>query len=179
MSSRTKGTTHKMMRTSHLLIYPLHLQRNTYKDPSLELMPSNLTIRYFRFLELFLIYMRIWCCLNQICLLLLGMMDLAWMRRTSIGAWSHMEEMAASTWGLKMTPQVEISVLWSHHNAAKDAWTNFTSFYIIFFVQGLFLVLRHLILWARPMHFRNRPFRDFYEAVWVEEGPSRCVFGQP
>jgi hypothetical protein len=48
-----------LMRTSHLLIHPLHLQRNTYKDLSLELVPSNLTIRYFRFLELFLTYMRI------------------------------------------------------------------------------------------------------------------------
>jgi hypothetical protein len=36
-----------MMRTSHLLIHPLHLQRNKYKDLSLELVPSNLTIRYF------------------------------------------------------------------------------------------------------------------------------------
>jgi hypothetical protein len=48
-----------LMRTSHLLIHPLYLQRNTYKDLSLELVPSNLTIRYFRFLELFLTYMRI------------------------------------------------------------------------------------------------------------------------
>jgi hypothetical protein len=32
---------------------------NTYKDLSLELVPSNLTIRYFHFLELFLTYMRI------------------------------------------------------------------------------------------------------------------------
>jgi predicted phosphoadenosine phosphosulfate sulfurtransferase len=48
-----------MMRTSHLLIHPLHLQWDTYKDLSLELVPSNLTIRYFRFLELFLTYMRI------------------------------------------------------------------------------------------------------------------------
>jgi hypothetical protein len=49
----------RLMRTSHLLRHPLHLQRNTYKDLSLELVPSNLTIRYFRFLELFLTYMRI------------------------------------------------------------------------------------------------------------------------
>jgi hypothetical protein len=49
----------EVMRTSHLLIQPLNLQRNTYKDPSLELVPSNLTIRYFRFMELFLTYMRI------------------------------------------------------------------------------------------------------------------------
>jgi hypothetical protein len=48
-----------VMRTSHLLIHPLHIQQNTYKDLSLELVPSNLTIRYFRFLELFLTYMRI------------------------------------------------------------------------------------------------------------------------
>jgi hypothetical protein len=48
-----------VMRTSHLLIHPLHLQQNTYKDLSLDLVPSNLTIRYFCFLELFLIYMRI------------------------------------------------------------------------------------------------------------------------
>jgi hypothetical protein len=49
----------QLMRTSHLLIHPLHLQRNTYKDLSLELVPSNLTIMYFCFLELFLTYMRI------------------------------------------------------------------------------------------------------------------------
>jgi hypothetical protein len=48
-----------MMRTSHLLIHPLHLQQITYKDLSLDLVPSNLTIRYFRLLELFLTYMRI------------------------------------------------------------------------------------------------------------------------
>jgi hypothetical protein len=48
-----------MMRTSHLLIHLMHLQRNTYKDLSLELVPGNLTIRYFRFLELFLTYVRI------------------------------------------------------------------------------------------------------------------------
>jgi hypothetical protein len=38
------------MRTSHLLIRPLHLQRNTYKDLSLELVPSNLTIKVLSFL---------------------------------------------------------------------------------------------------------------------------------
>jgi hypothetical protein len=48
-----------MMRISHLLIHPLHLQRSKYKDLSLELVPSNLTIRYFCFLELSLTYMRI------------------------------------------------------------------------------------------------------------------------
>jgi hypothetical protein len=48
-----------VMRTSHLLIHLLHLHRNTHKDLSLELMPSNLTIRYFHFLELFLTYVRI------------------------------------------------------------------------------------------------------------------------
>jgi hypothetical protein len=53
------GSQEPMMRTSHLLIHPLHLQRNTYKDLSLELVPSNLAIRYFCFLELFLTYMRI------------------------------------------------------------------------------------------------------------------------
>ena len=54
-------------------------------------------------------------------------------------------------------------------------------FKIIFhkFVQVLFLVLRHLILWARPMYFRNRYFTGFLEALYVEEGPFRCVFGQP
>jgi hypothetical protein len=55
--SRSK-TSWNLMRTSHLLIHPLHLQWNTYKDLSLELVPSNLTIRYFRFLELILTYMR-------------------------------------------------------------------------------------------------------------------------
>src|SRR3954470_824981 len=48
-----------MMWTSHLLIQPLYLQLHTYKDLSLDLVPNNLTIRYFRFLELFLTYMRI------------------------------------------------------------------------------------------------------------------------
>jgi hypothetical protein len=48
-----------MMRTSHLLIHPLHLQWSKYKDPSLELVPRNITIRYFRVLELSLSYMRI------------------------------------------------------------------------------------------------------------------------
>src|SRR3954465_4675571 len=48
-----------MMWTSHLLIQPWYLQLHTYKDPSQDLVPNNLTIRYFRFLELFLIYMRI------------------------------------------------------------------------------------------------------------------------
>ena len=62
-----------MMWTSHLLIQPLYLQLHTYKDLSLDLVPNNLTIKYFRFLELFLTYMRILCCLNQIYFLLLGM----------------------------------------------------------------------------------------------------------
>jgi hypothetical protein len=48
-----------MMRSSHLLIQPLHLHRSKYKDLSLELVPINLTIRYFHFLELSLTYMRI------------------------------------------------------------------------------------------------------------------------
>src|SRR3954465_5297674 len=48
-----------LMWTSLLLIQPLYLQLHTYKDPSQDLVPNNLTIRYFRFLELFLIYMRI------------------------------------------------------------------------------------------------------------------------
>src|SRR3954462_11450801 len=48
-----------LMWTSLLLIQPLYLQQHTYKDPSQDLVPNNLTIRYFRFLELFLTYMRI------------------------------------------------------------------------------------------------------------------------
>src|SRR3954470_898243 len=48
-----------VMWTSLLLIQPLYLQQHTYKDPSQDLVPNNLTIRYFRFLELFLTYMRI------------------------------------------------------------------------------------------------------------------------
>src|SRR3954471_1532026 len=48
-----------VMWTSLLLIQPLYLQLHTYKDPSQDLVPNNLTIRYFRFLELFLTYMRI------------------------------------------------------------------------------------------------------------------------
>jgi hypothetical protein len=48
-----------LMRTSHLLIQPLYLQQHKYNDQSLELVQNNLTIRYFRFLELFLTYMRI------------------------------------------------------------------------------------------------------------------------
>jgi hypothetical protein len=57
--ARLYGNIQKLMRTSHLLIHPLHLQRNIYKDLSLELVPSNLTIRYFCFLEVFITYMRI------------------------------------------------------------------------------------------------------------------------
>ena len=38
------------MWTSFLLIQPLYLQQHTYKDPSQDLVPNNLTIRYFRFL---------------------------------------------------------------------------------------------------------------------------------
>src|SRR3954462_3550958 len=68
---------HSLMWTSVLLIQPLYLQQHTYKDPSQDLVPNNLTIRYFRFLELFLTYMRILCCLNQMYFLLLGMMDQA------------------------------------------------------------------------------------------------------
>src|SRR4051812_13233792 len=49
----------KLMWTSLLLIQPLYLQQHTYKDPSQDLVPNNLSIRYFRFLELFLTYMRI------------------------------------------------------------------------------------------------------------------------
>jgi hypothetical protein len=107
-----------LLRTSHLFIYPLYLQWYKYKDLSLEVMPNKLTIRYFWFLELLLTYMRIWCCLNHMCLLLLGMMGLAWIRGTSIRALSCME-MAASMWGLKRMPKVEILELWSHHN---DDW---------------------------------------------------------
>jgi hypothetical protein len=55
MTSIQEGS---MMRISHLLIHLLHLQRSIYKELSLELMPSNLTISYFRFLELSLTYMR-------------------------------------------------------------------------------------------------------------------------
>jgi hypothetical protein len=40
-----------------MLIQPLHIL--VYKDLSLELMLSNLIIKYFRFSEQFLIYMRI------------------------------------------------------------------------------------------------------------------------
>src|SRR3954464_13627347 len=80
-----------MMWTSLLLIQPLYLQLHTHKDPSQDLVPNNLTIRYFRFLELFLIYMRVRCCLNQLYFLLLGMMGQAWMQGTSIGAWPCME----------------------------------------------------------------------------------------
>src|SRR3954468_1826494 len=54
-----RGTKPYMMGTSLLLIQPLYLQLHTYKEPSQDLVPNNLTIRYFRFLELFLIYMRI------------------------------------------------------------------------------------------------------------------------
>src|SRR3954470_10250344 len=52
-------TRSSLMWTSLLLIQPLYLQQHTYKDPSQDLVPNNLTIRYFRFLELFLTYMRI------------------------------------------------------------------------------------------------------------------------
>ena len=39
--------------------HTLHLQPHKYKDLSLELVPNNLIIRYFHFLELFFTYMRI------------------------------------------------------------------------------------------------------------------------
>jgi hypothetical protein len=94
----------------HLLIQPSYLQLHKY-----ELVPNNLTIRYFRFLELFVTNMRMWFYLNQMCLLLLGMMDLAWMRRTNIRAWSCMQ-IATSMWGLKRALQVNILELWSLHN---------------------------------------------------------------
>jgi hypothetical protein len=48
-----------VMRTFHLLIHPLYLELSKYKDLSLELVLSNLTIMYFHFLELFLTYIRI------------------------------------------------------------------------------------------------------------------------
>src|SRR3954467_13513476 len=57
LESKSKGES--MMWTSLLLIQPLYLKLHTYKDPSQDLVPNNLTIRDFRFLELFLIYMRI------------------------------------------------------------------------------------------------------------------------
>ena len=47
-----------VMRTSHMLIQPLHLQQQ-YKDLSHELVHNNLIIRYFRFLESILTYMNI------------------------------------------------------------------------------------------------------------------------
>src|SRR3954463_14304467 len=50
---------HALMWTSHLLIQPWYLQLHTYKDLSQDLVSNNLTIRYFRFLELFLTYIRI------------------------------------------------------------------------------------------------------------------------
>ena len=40
----------------------------------------------------------------------------------------------------------------------------------------LYVVLRHLILWARPMYFRNSDFRGFLEDVLMEDGPSRVTF---
>lgn len=48
----------ELMRTSHMLIHPQHLQSH-YKDLSQELAHANLIIRYFRFLERFFTYMRI------------------------------------------------------------------------------------------------------------------------
>ena len=107
-----------VMWTSLLLIQPLYLHQHTYKDPSQDLVPNNLTIRYFRFLELFLTYMRIWCCLNQMYFLLLGMMDQAWIRGTSIGSWPCME-MAASMWWSKRRPRMKISELWGYHNEER------------------------------------------------------------
>jgi hypothetical protein len=43
----------------------------------------------------------------------------------------------------------------------------------------LYVVLLHLILWVKHMYFHPRYFRDFLEAVRVEKGPFRAIFGWP
>jgi hypothetical protein len=43
----------------------------------------------------------------------------------------------------------------------------------------IYMVLSHLILWVKPMYFCPRYCRDFLEAVRVEKGPSRAIFGWP
>ena len=45
------------------------------------------------------------------------------------------------------------------------------------FVHINYMVLRHLILWARPMYFRTYIFREFLESVYSEESPFRVRFG--
>jgi hypothetical protein len=63
--------------------------------------------------------------------------------------------------------------------ARMDAWTKYSRLQLVIFVHSLLRVLRHLILWARPMYFRSAPLRVFYEFVCEEESPTRACFVHP
>jgi hypothetical protein len=63
--------------------------------------------------------------------------------------------------------------------ARMDAWTKYSRLQLVIFVHSLLRVLRHLILWARPMYFWSGPLRVFYESVCEEESPTRACFGHP
>ncbi len=82
-----------VMRTSIQLLHP-QPQLLYILDQLLELAHANWIIRYFRFLVMTLMFIRIWCCLNWIHLFSLQMKGLAW-RRMNIGARTSMELMAS------------------------------------------------------------------------------------
>jgi hypothetical protein len=63
--------------------------------------------------------------------------------------------------------------------ARMNAWTKYSRLQLVIFVHSLLRVLRHLILWARPLYFRSGPLRVFYESVCEEESPTRAYFGHP
>jgi hypothetical protein len=63
--------------------------------------------------------------------------------------------------------------------ARMDAWTKYWRLQLVIFVHRLLRVLRHHILWARPLYFRSGPLSVFYESVCEEESPTRACFGQP
>jgi hypothetical protein len=60
-----------------------------------------------------------------------------------------------------------------------NAWTKYSRLQLVIFIHSLLRVLRHLILWARPMYFQSGPLRVFYESVCEEESPIRACFGHP
>jgi hypothetical protein len=141
------------MRTSHLLIHSMYLQLQKYNDLSLT-------------------YMRIWCFLNEMCLLILGMMNLSWMKGTSIKAWSC--KIAASMWGSKRTLRVKISELWSLHNGEWRLGRNIQD-YISQFCPKCDMVLRHLNFWSDPCQICRNQFSCFLEFILKDKRPSETL----
>jgi hypothetical protein len=45
--------------------------------------------------------------------------------------------------------------------ARMNGWTKYSRLQLVIFIHSLLRVLRHLILWARPMYFRSGPLRVF------------------